>query len=262
MSDTDPQPTWRERVGAALGRFLAPGAAALSARRRARMFHPDGLTFFVEVTPSTRVPDAFRPLADELAGHGLARFSGALWRRGFEHLDVLGIGLRFRRAEAASPLPDADDQDLLFATIVSPFTMPASPFTTRAGDYFENHSWAVSPFDAPGGRRVKFRITPVVPPTDGGGTREERLLHAVEAGQAQLRLEVRGVFRMRWSPLATLTLTSRAELDQERLRFSPFQDGRGVRPRGLVHALRRAVYPASQAGRGRGRAEVSGARAP
>ena len=71
----------------------------------------------------------------------------ALWRGNFEHWDVLGVALRLRENDSISPQCAPSDQDLLFATIVSPFTMPFAPFTTNAHDYLDNHYWAVSPFD-------------------------------------------------------------------------------------------------------------------
>ncbi len=40
-----------------------------------------------------------------------------------------------------------------------------------------------------------------------------------------------------------------AKVDQAALHFSAFNDGKGIVPRGFVHAIRLAVYPASQEGR-------------
>ncbi len=44
----------------------------------------------------------------------------------------------------------------------------------------------------------------------------------------------------------TITLAHRARVDDEALRFRPFRTGRGLKPRGFVHALRRGVYKVSQ----------------
>jgi len=38
-------------------------------------------------------------------------------------------------------------------------------------------------------------------------------------------------------------------IDQAALRFSPFRTGRGIVPRGLIHASRIVPYPASQLAR-------------
>jgi hypothetical protein len=50
----------------------------------------------------------------------------------------------------------------------------------------------------------------------------------------------------RFKRVARLKLTGWLELDQEALRFDPFRNGRGLRPVGFVHAMRRATYAASQ----------------
>jgi len=101
------------------------------------MFHPDGQTFFAEVN-SLHTPGAVGALGDRLPGFALARFSGALWRGGFEHVEVLGIALNFRAIKLDTAERMAEDQDLLFATIIGPFTMPFPPFTTDGHDYLNN----------------------------------------------------------------------------------------------------------------------------
>lgn len=52
-----------------------------------------------------------------------------------------------------------------------------------------------------------------------------------------------------WEPVARIALLEPAHLDQERLRFSPFRDGKGISPRGFVHGLRRAPYLLSRIAR-------------
>lgn len=247
----------REVAGTLLGQIGAPAVAAISRLRGARMFHPDGVAFLAEVAPiapsDASVPRGAAEVATRLAGPALVRMSGALWRRGFEHLDVLGIAIRFRSTSRVTHLPAEGDQDLLFATIKSPFTLGLAPFTTDPHDYFDNAYWAVSPFDAPGLGRVKFRLVPhrsQDTAREGATSRDAGLLRAVEAGRAILRLEARRTFSLSWTALATVRLTEIADVDQAALRFSPFRSGRGIVPRGLVHAIRRAAYPASQRGRG------------
>lgn len=238
----------REVGGRALGHLLAPGIALVSRSRRARMFHPDGITMLARVDPIASASDLSH-LGARLAGGALARFSGALWRRGFEHLDVLGIALRFRDA----PLDDAQarpgDQDILFATIRSPFTMPFAPLSTDAGDFMGNRYWAVSPFEVAEAGRVKFRLSPATPPARSHASREGRLEAAVASGSAHWTLEARRTWSFPWSPVAILSLVGIASLDQAALRFSPFQCGRGIVPRGFVHAMRRPAYAASQGAR-------------
>ncbi len=216
-----------------------------AARSQSRMFHPDGQTFFAEVT-SLHTPGAVGALGDRLAGFALARFSGALWRGGFEHLEVLGIALRFRAIKLDTAERMDDDQDLLFATIISPFTMPFSPFTTDGHDYLNNRYWAVSRFDVIGIGPLKFRLSPAKLPLQSDLPRRESLLHALSSRHAVMHVEARRTFSRVWTKLAALDLTGVANTDQIALRFSPFLNGRGIVPRGLVHAMRRAAYKASQ----------------
>lgn len=245
----------RETAGLWVGNLIAPAIAWISHARRARMFHPVGRTYRakIEVEPSLEGP--WRELAERLRGPALARFSGALWRGGFEHCEVLGIALRLRQTESVSPDRAPDDQDLLFATIRSPFTMWLAPFTTNAHDYLGNHYWAVSPFDVGHSRHVKFRLSPVARDSrqaDARAThlpRDRALFDAVNRDSGAFRLQSRRTFELRWRTLATVSLLTAVELDQEALRFSPFQNARGIVPSGFVHALRRAAYAASQRAR-------------
>lgn len=234
-------------VGAALGWVIGPAFALVSRARRARTFHPRGVVLRAEVT----VEGAPTALGERLRGPALARFSNALWKSRWEHLDVLGLALRFRQSDAVSAAPDEGDQDLLFATIRRPWTMASSPFTTRVGDFLANRYFAVSPFDAPGFGRCYLRLTPLRTSSGRGPDREARLLDAVSDGDVRLALEVRRAWKSRWEPVAVVRVLEPAAVDQEALAFWPFRAGRGVEPRGFVHGLRRGVYTLSQRARPR-----------
>jgi hypothetical protein len=236
-----------ERVGVVLGWAAAPVFALVSWARRARTFHPRGDAYLADVTP---LPSG-GALGEALAGPALVRFSGALWKSRWEHLDVLGCALRFRRRDDAPAAPDPGDQDLLFATILRPWTMGLAPFTTDASDYLDNLYYAVSPFDVPGFGRAYFRLRPAPRRGVAAPDRAARLDATLAGPGVALTLEVRQRWRWGWVPVATIALRERADVNQEALAFSPFRDGRGLVPRGLVHALRRAVYPASQRARPR-----------
>lgn len=188
------------------------------------------------------------PFGAKLGPHVLARFSGALRRSPHESLDVLGIALRFSDAPIGGVEPRANDQDLLFATILSPFTMALAPLTTRSHDFFANRYYAVSPFALADGHHVKFRLSPL-PTTSDSGTRAEALAHAVARDNARFVLEVRETWHRAWHPLLVVKLESEVAFDQVALRFDPFRDGGGITPVGLVHAMRRRAYPASQSAR-------------
>lgn len=236
----------RERVGETLGGLWAPALTAIARAREARVFHPEGLVFAGQVDV---LPGPYASAARRLGPHVLARLSPALWRGGLEHLDVLGIALRFHASPAPTELPLAGDQDLLFATIRSPLTMALSPLLTNAHDFLANKYWAVAPFEIDGiGHRVELRLVPDDPPS-GHGSRTERLLSAVRAGHATFTLQARRTLRWEQHAIATITLDEPCAVDQAALRFDPFVIGAGFRPVGLVHAIRHAAYAASRRGR-------------
>jgi hypothetical protein len=236
----------REATGEAIGRWWAPAVATISRVRRARMFHPSGHTFVGRCEPVAESP-FYAELGDRLEGRVLARCSSALWRTELPWLDVLGIGLRIRAGEGPALDHEAmrGDQDLLFATIRSPLTMFASPFTTNASDVIGNEYWAVSPFFAEPVGRIKLRLRPVAA-VRSRGSRAARLRAAVDAGRAAWWLEARRTLTLGWHPVACITLEREAAIDQAALRFDPFRTGLGIAPVGLVHAIRRATYGASQ----------------
>lgn len=128
--------------------------------------------------------------------------------------------------------------------------MPFSPFTTAVHDYLANTYFAVAPFDVPGIGRAKWRLCPEAAALPGSHTqtRAEKLRAAV-ASHAALRLELRRTWTRGWRPVARVVLDEEIPADQALLRFSPFRTGRGIQPRGFVHALRRGAYAASQAAR-------------
>lgn len=237
----------RERLGEAIGGWLAPLLATIARMRGARVFHPEGALFRGVLEP-TVTDGPYAELAQRLGRTVLARCSPALWRNGFEHLEVLGIALRFHDGELAGVAPAAGDQDLLFATIRSPFTMGLAPFTTNAHDFLANDYFAVSPFAFGGDHRIELRLLPL-DRYAGEGTRAAKLAAAVESGAARFGLEVRRTLRLGWHAIAEVRLVEAVELDQRALRFDPFQNGAGLEPVGTVHAIRRAAYGASQAGR-------------
>jgi hypothetical protein len=239
----------REQIGAWIGRLWSPAIARISRARHARMFHPEGMTFVGRVQP---VASEYAELARAFDGRILVRCSAALWRGGREHLDVLGFALRIRPGDA-SALDDRalpGDQDLLFATIRSPFTMLLSPLFTDATDFVHQRYWAVSPF-ARHGQRYELRVSPVDPPARLAlkQPRASRLLAAVHAHRAIWQLEARVTWRLHWHPIARLVLERPVTIDQAALAFDPFRDGLELEPVGLVHAIRRAAYAASRAGR-------------
>jgi hypothetical protein len=234
----------RERIGAAIGRLLAPAIAAVSRFRRARTFHPRGVVIIGRSEPI--IGGAFANLGADLEGQVLARCSGALWKRRSERFDVLGIALRFRRSQRPfDARAQPGDRDVLFATIRSPLTMVVSPFTTNAHDFLQNQFFAVAPFAVHGHDRVELRLVAVDPPVMRGA-REDKLRAAVAAGRCVWHLEARKTLTRAWHAVARITLEQEIDIDQEALRFDAFRTDDRLVPVGFVHAVRRAVYAAGQ----------------
>ena len=234
--------------GVIAGWTIAPLFALVSFVRQARTFHPRGPTYHASVVEHPAAPSELQPLARRLTGRALVRFSGALWKRSQTLPDVLGCAVRFRRNQNETPDPDPDDQDLLFATIRRPYTMFLSPLTTRISDYLANDYFAVSPFDVGLPWPVYFRLRPEHAASEAG-TRSDRLLRQVSRADAALSLEVSDNPFGPWDPLLRVCLERLAPIDGEALRFHPFRAGRGLRPRGFIHALRHGVYTLSQRAR-------------
>lgn len=270
-----------EHAGELLGALAAPTFALSSALRRARTFHPRGDCADADVSIADSVPRAHRALAERLAGNAFVRFSDALTKKRARWPDVLGCAIRFG-GEVDDPAVEGD-QDLLFATIKRPWTMPLSPFTTKVHDYLANDYFAVSPFAIVDPRAsageskppwVYFRLRPeskeagAVRTIDASAgpisalrasaarsrrspaeQRRRRFERAVATGSAVFTL---GIAHGPWGPFAPLVriqLVSVRLTDPPSLRFDPFRSGRGIEPRGFVHALRRSVYGASQRAR-------------
>lgn len=239
-----PLMSWREALGDAIGTCWAPWIYGVARLRHGRMFHPEGLVFRGRVDQCFGGP--FAAIGRRLGSHVLARFSGALWKHGRERFDVLGIALRFSHVSVDTARPHAGDQDLLFATILSPLAMPLAPLMTHSHDFFANRYYAVAPFELVDRRRVKFRLTALEHPAHVG-SRGQQLRSAVAVGAARFELAARATLTRRWHPVAHVALEADFELDQDELRFDPFRDGAEIVPVGFVHAIRRRAYAASQA---------------
>jgi hypothetical protein len=261
-----------ERAGELLGLAAAPLFVVTTALRRARTFHPRGDCADADVSVAEDVPLKYRPLAERLAGNAFIRFSDALTKKKARWPDVLGCGIRFG-GDVDDPAMHGD-QDLLLATIKRPWTMPFSPFTTKVHDYLANDYFAVSPFsvrDTRSRRRVWFRLRPsskepgsTITTTSASGPisslrastmktrrtpaeqRRRRFERAIANGAAVFTLAIAQSPWGPFVPLVRIQLVSVRLTDPANLRFDPFRDGRGIEPRGFVHALRRSVYGASQ----------------
>jgi hypothetical protein len=242
-----------EITGRIAGLALSPFTGLISAARQSRMFHPSGITCAAVARPA-ETSGAAHDVASRLAGPVLVRWSSAWWKAG-EWIDVLGCALRFTQAPLSAE-PKPDDQDLLLATIQRPWTMPFAPFTTSEHDFFANTYYGVSPFEVPPLGRIEWRLSPEGAPSLYRGSREERIAYRIGQGSARLYLEwapyagpLSRPVAARFEPLLRIELTGFEAIDQRRLRFDPFRNGRGLQPVGFVHNLRRAAYWTSQRAR-------------
>ncbi|MBF5045055.1 hypothetical protein FGE12_21815 [Aggregicoccus sp. 17bor-14] len=245
----------QETLGKWVGATWAPAARVGSTLRHARVLHPEGLMMQAHVQP-VPVRPALAPLAQRLSGAALVRLSTALWRGGREWPDILGLAVRFRKEGPLTEEAQPGDQDLLCATLRSPWTLGLAPLTTQVHDWLANDYYGVSPFEVEGLGRAKLRLVAQGPGSQGalGTSRVQRLLAAAGEGHARFALEVQplgGASAGVWSPVVQLVLGRELQLDPARLRFSPFRSGRGLRPVGFVHSLRVLPYRESQAARAR-----------
>jgi hypothetical protein len=253
--------------GLACGFAMGPLFAAASMLRQARALHPRGDLYAARIAAEAQ-PSPYAELAARLQGHALVRFSGALFnrtlRRGRLHterhalvrfsgalfkrteiVDVLGCAIRFCSHEMCTSRWLPSDQDLLLATIHRPWTMPLAPLLTNAGDYLGNDYFAVSPFDVAGVGRLYFRLRPDRTPR-AAGSRAQRLDAAVLREAARLHLEASSGPWGPWRSVIVVELTGRVDTDDAAVRFDPFADGRGIRPVGFTHSLRKGAYSMSQ----------------
>ncbi|XXX77774.1 hypothetical protein WMF30_03230 [Sorangium sp. So ce134] len=234
-----------------IGGALSPIVWQGSLIRGARLFHPDGVVYCAGVK-ALAAEGEVGALAQRLGGPALVRLSGGIWRWRSDKVerrpDILGIAVRFRTSEEVTPVASAGDQDLIFLSARRLWLLPIAIFTTRTRDFLDNRYYAQLPFDVEGLGRAEFRLIPLRPSTVKG-SRLERLERSAAAGLALLRLEVRRAARARWMAVADIELYEPVDIDQNILRFNPFQTGKGIVPSGLLQATRLTTYAASYLGR-------------
>jgi hypothetical protein len=205
-------------VDATAGRAAAALFAAASFLRRKRSLHPRGEAFHATFHVAPRGEPTGATLLDEPADRPcVVRISrgGGLPP---PLPDVHGIAIH---------VPDAygpgRHQDLLFATTAGRGTVTRSVLSPTRDADADTYSTI-----------LPFRV----------GTRTARLgARVVDAG---FTVEVEG------EPVAWVSLGERLPDDEaERLRFNPFTTGGGIEPVGVLNALRRRAYQASQDARPR-----------
>lgn len=239
-----------ENLGNQVGEWLAPVASAATRWRGRRIFHPVGEVFRATVTAANEGKGAALGIAHRLGGTALVRLSGGLWREGIEHPDVLGCAIRFRwNGTAAEIMPG--EQDVILATFRSLLTLPLALLTTRSGDFSRNLYHSAALYRVPGAGVGQFRLQPIGR-CPNGDTRWEKLERWVNGQDAAFTLQFRREgLHAEWLDLVHIHLDEKLAINQEKLAFSPFHNGLGIQPVGIVNTVRRATYAASQAARQR-----------
>ncbi len=145
---------------------------------------------------------------------------------------------------------------MIFLSVPRLIDLPIAAKLTDARDFLANTYFTIAHSRAPGLGLVELRLVPRERIGEARSaltveaTRAARLAREVAAFAAVLQLELRQISPGgQWEPVATVTLTGRADVDQEKLDFDPYHDGLGLSPAGFLQGLRWAVYPASQLGR-------------
>ena len=219
-----------------MGHVLGIFTGTVSFMRRSRVFHPRGEVFSARVL-------SIRPELISFHPYATVRFSAALWKN-FEGLDVFGIAIRFSDKKGFSFKSRSKDQDLLFATFDSTWKIVFSPLLTKQDDYFSNEYFAISPFDTDKLKSIYFKLLPKAEKVQGK-SRKEKLLRTIESGHSSLILSMREK-NHKWIKLAEIILEEKMTIDQEAMRFNPFQTGLQINPVGFVHFLRIGSYKLGQ----------------
>jgi hypothetical protein len=206
--------------------------------RRDRVFHPDGVVLTGTIRALGSVPGT-PLLAEGVERRALVRISRAV---GLPDAlpDVLGCAIR---------VPDAygpgAHQDLALAS--TPEAPLARHALVPAKDFLAAFYSSLLPYRL--GGALNLLAARVRSDSASGCDRLDELEAAIAAGGtltvALLRATLLGPFQ----PVATIHLDGLADADEaQRLRFNPWNTGDGIRPAGLLNALRDSAYRGSQAG--------------
>lgn len=211
---------------------------ALSAVRRDRIFHPQGRVF--EGTWRIERED------------GRVRGAKAL-RAGFEHRAIVrlsrGAGVSERLPDifgAAVRLPDVfgegRHQDVLVNTTID-LPLVHHLFVPSPG-WFAAPKTSSLPFRAGDGPLVLLGLLPPDEPEPGVSL--DALEARIAAGPVGWGIAVSSL-EGRFDRIGTLTVTQRRP-DLDTTRFDPFNCGGGLRPAGVLNAVRKAAYRGSRSG--------------
>ena len=222
----------------------------LSAVRRRRIFHPNGVAFDGTLHidgPGSLLGDV--PLFAGGDHPAIVRFSRGV---GLPESvpDILGIAVKLPGAHGPG-----GDQDLLLVSSGSGGI--GRHLLVPAGSFGERPYSTLLMYRA-GSQRVLFGLEP------GPGVREDRPtladLEGVGDGHLRFTFSV-ATANGPWERVGELRTTKRlGDAESEELRFNPWNAGGGLEPTGPLNALRDAAYRGSQFGRRLLRGSVSARR--
>lgn len=226
-----------ELVRLAVGAPAAVAFGAVAVARRARALHPAGAAF--EAVLALDGPDAAR--VPELGPPGSRRAGVVRYSRGGGlpegWPDIHGVALRLR-----SQRGDQDDQDLLLSG--SARSVPGRRLLVPTRSFGDLWTSSLTTFRA-GGRRVVWAAHLLT----GGRHPTVEALRRDPTQAPPIALLV-AVPRGRWERVGTVEPGAPVSPEAEdALAFSPWQDGDGIVPLGLLNLVRDTPYRASRVGR-------------
>jgi hypothetical protein len=221
-----------------LGAPAAVAFGALALARRARALHPVGVAFeavlVLDGPGAAAVPELGSPGSRRV---GVVRFSrGGGLPEGWP--DIHGVAIRLNARETGGR-----DQDLLLSS--SARSIVGRRLLVPARSFDDVWTSSLTGFDV-GGRRVVWAAR--VLPANGSTTVEALRREPARAPAVTLMVATPAG---PWECIGTLSPGDVLSPDAEdALAFSPWQDGDGIVPRGLLNLLRDGAYRASRIGRG------------
>ncbi|MCU1497808.1 MAG: hypothetical protein JWM47_1761 [Acidimicrobiales bacterium] len=249
-TETDPTPAAPDDLGGPIPRFVdatAGRAAAvvfgsLSALRHRRIFHPYGDAFGATLDVTGRETRPFgAPLLDEAGRRRcVVRISRGIGLP--EPLpDFLGLAIRILDAHG----PD-QPQDLLLVTsaevpIFRTALLPTSSYTARRYS-------SILPYRV-GNTELLFGARALTSEPPERARHLDELAALLAGGRVRFALEA-ATSTGPWEDIATLEVGRKlTAAESESLRYDPYNAGDNIRPAGVVNALRRRAYRASQQAR-------------
>jgi hypothetical protein len=229
-----PTNTFGRVVDRTVGRLVAPTFGLLTRLRGARVFHPHGRAYATEIDVGPTAPIAPGRY------QGIVRLSRGLglpepWP------DVLGLAVRMLNADGLGGIQDLLLVSSLPAVCGRHLILPGRGY---GGVFYSS----VLPVRT-GGRAMIVGAGPVWTGDPQPLARLAEIDRAVGSALRGFELLLAGPLGA-WSHLAQVGLTrALPEQDSEAVRFDPYHQAAGLAPVGVLNALRRRSYGASQRAR-------------